>query len=119
MGAHEQGLSIAVFDIEEVAVGVLGHGHQETDDMRQQVDPLAIDRDTDVEREPVDAAALVQDGIEIPIGRRQGRGKPGLYLDPPSFLAQARCHLHEEPQPRQGGHPPARTNPPWASEGKP
>ena len=99
---HEQGLSIAVFEVEEVAVGVVRHGLQKVDDLRQQVDPFPVDRDANVELEPVDAAALVQDGIDVAIGLGERRRETRLDLDPPAFLAQTRCHLDEEAGPGHG-----------------
>ena len=99
---NEQGLSIAVFEIEEVTVGIVGRGLQEIDDLRQDVDPLAVDRDADIELEPVDAAALVQDRIDVAVGLGERRRETRLDLDPPAFVAQPGCHLDEEAGPSHG-----------------
>ena len=98
----EQGLSIAVFEVEEVTVGIVGRGLQEIDDLRQDVDPLAVDRDADVELEPVDAAAFVQDRIDVAVGLGERRRETWLDLDPPAFRAQPGCHLDEEARPGHG-----------------
>ena len=98
----EKGFFIVAVEIEEVAVCILGHGPQEIDDPRQQVDTLAVDRDADVELEPVDAAALMQLGVDVFVGFGEGWREAGLDFDPPALVAQPGRDLEQEAGPGEG-----------------